>query len=319
MKRFLQIFLIIFIHSNIHSQSSKQTKEIKIQYKNGLEIFNILTKNDQIIFDNEKEYYWYTEYSKIKSTKGGNGGMLFNGNYKFFDEKGNLIISENYKAGLKHGESKKWNLEGELIEIVKYDNGENIYWKYHPENNEGWVEQIGKMLNDGWIKNTYDKYNNLLASQKTFIDEKSIIKKEKTKTSSYYKNSKQLKTEYTTFMLFNDLHIGEYLEYYSNGNKKFYGKLLDVYNIGIEQYVGNIRDGEWKWFKENGEIESTEKYKAIVENWENGNVKFIYSQYFDTSENKWIIHGNFYSFQEDGNGIGEITEYEYGEIKSKKD
>ena len=301
------------------SSVSQGNKEIRINYKNGIEIFNIYLGSEQPKFKEDKEYFWYTEFSKIKSTKGGSGGNLLNGNYKFFDENGNLLIDENYSMGLKDGDSKRWDKKGELTEINKYKEGESVYWKYHPEGDEGWVEQIGQMLKAGWTKNSYDKYNNLIASQKTFIDEKSIIKKEKTKTSIYFRNSDQKKEEYTTLMMFNNSYIGEYVQYFENGNKKVYGKLFDPYENGIDKYIGNIRDGEWKWYKENGELDSTEKYKAVVEYWENGNLKNIYGQYFDEEENKWLKHGRFYSYNLDGKGIGKITEYEWGEVKEKKD
>lgn len=316
MKHILLLIILIFPTISIHSQSRE---EIKIEYTNGLEIFNVLKANNQVNYDNGKDYYWHTEFSKIKSTKGGSGGKLLDGNYKFYDEKGNLIIDQNYVSGLKHGDSKKWDSDGDLIEIIKYDKGETVYLKYHPENDEGWVEQIGKMLNDGWIKNSYDKYNNLLASQKTFIDEKSKIKKKKTKTSLYYRNSQQVEEEYTTFMMLDNSRIGLYTHFYENGNKKVNGKLFDPYEIGIDKYVGNIRDGEWKWFKENGELEATEKYQAVIEYWGNGNIKFIYGQYLDEENNKWLNHGRHYSYEEDGKGIGDITEYQLGEIKEKED
>ena len=306
--------------SNKNSSSVSQgNKEIRINYKNGVEIFNIYLGSEQPNYKEDKEYYWYTEFSKIKSTKGGSGGNLLNGNYKFFDENGNLLINENYSMGLKNGDSKRWDEKGELSEINKYEDGVSIYWKYHPDGDDGWVEQIGQMLKAGWTKNSYDKYNNLIASQKTFIDEKSTIKKEKTKTSIYFRNSDQKKEEYTTLMMFNNSYIGEYVQYFENGNKKVYGKLFDPYENGIDKYIGNIRDGEWKWYKENGELDSTEKYKAVVEYWDNGNLKYIYGQYFDEVENKWLKHGRFYSYNEDGKGIGEITEYEWGEVKEKKD
>ncbi len=316
MKYFLLSLILIVPLINIHSQSRE---EIKIEYTNGLEVFNVLKSDSQVNYNNEKDYYWYTEYSKVKSTKGGSGGQLLDGNYKFYDEKGNLIIDQNFSKGLKHGKTKKWDADGDLVEIVDYENGETTYWKYHPEGDDGWVEQIGQMLKAGWTKNSYDKYNNLIASQKTFIDEKNTIKKEKTKTSIYFRNSDQKKEEYTTLMMFNNSYIGEYIEYFENGNKKVYGKLFDPYANGIDKYIGNIRDGEWKWYKENGELDSTEKYKAVVEYWDNGNLKSIYGQYFDEEENKWLKHGRFYSYNEDGKGIGEITEYEWGEVKEKKD
>src|SRR5690606_33491466 len=123
--------------SNTASITSNENKEIKIKYKNGIEIFHIYLGDEQPKYKEDKEYYWYTEFSKIKSTKGGNGGKLLNGNYKFFDENGNLIKDENYSMGLKNGESKKWDKNGDLTEIYRYENGESVYWKYHPDEDDG--------------------------------------------------------------------------------------------------------------------------------------------------------------------------------------
>ena len=316
MKYILLSLILIIPTINIHSQSRE---EIKIEYTNGLEIFNVLKSDSQINYDNEKDYYWYTEYSKVKSTKGGSGGRLLDGNYKFYDENGNLIVDQNYSKGLKHGKTKKWDTEGDLVEIVEYENGETTYWKYHPEGDDGWVEQIGRMLNDGWIKNSYDKYNNLLASQKTFIDPNSKIKELKTKTTIYYPNSEKKKEEYTTHMILKNSYIGKYSKFYENGNVEVTGDLFDPYDNGIDKYIGNIRDGDWKWYKENGELDATEKYKAVIEYWPNGNIKNIYGQYLDEETDNWINHGRFYTYEEDGEGIGEITEYKWGELLEKDD
>jgi hypothetical protein len=181
------------------------------------------------------------------------------------------------------------------------------------------VEQIGKILSDGWVKNSIDQYDNLLVSKKTFLDEESIIKKLKTTTTIYYKSPTAKKEEYTTFMILNDIYIGNYTEYYENGNKKVSGKLFDPYDNGIDKYAGNIQDGQWNWCLENGELDSTEKYRIEITYWNNGNIKSIYGQYFDKEENKWLNHGDFYSYEETGEEIGKITKYEFGNIVENED
>jgi antitoxin component YwqK of YwqJK toxin-antitoxin module len=291
--------------------------EIRIKYTNGIEIFNVYSGTNQPDFIENNNYYWYTEFSKIKSTKGGSGGKLHDGNYKFYDENGNLMIDENYSMGLKNGDSKKWNKNGELVEIYKYENGESIYWKYHPEDDDGWVEQIGQMLKDGWIKNSYSKYGKLKAKQETFFDGTDKIKKLKTKTTLYHSNSEnRIKEIFTTPMMFKNSRIGEYIKYFENGQIEVNGEYFDSFKNGIENYFGNIRIGDWKWYKENGDSDGQEKYKAEMEYWSNGNIKSIYGMFYDNGE--WIKHGLQYSFSEDGKGIAEKTEYSWGILKKSE-
>ncbi|NLP59315.1 retropepsin-like aspartic protease [Lutibacter sp. B1] len=303
---------------NNTSLNSKENKEITIKYKNGVEVFNINLGNEQHNYKEDKEYFWYTEFSKIKSTKGGSGGNLLNGNYKFYDENGNLLIDENYSMGLKDGDRKKWDEKGELTEINKYEDGVSVYWKYHPDGDDGWVEQIGEMLNDGWIKNSYTKYGRLVAKQETFFDELDKIKKLKTKTTLYFSNSEnQIKEVFITPMMFNNSLIGKYQKYYENGQIEVSGEFFDSFKNGIKNYFGNIRIGDWKWYKENGDLDGQGKYKAELEYWDNGNIKFVYGMIYDNNE--WIKHGFQYSFNEDGKGIAGKSEYTWGELKKTDD
>jgi clan AA aspartic protease (TIGR02281 family) len=301
-------------NNNNATSISNGNKEIRVKYKNGIEIFNIYLGNKQPIFKEDKEYFWYTEFSEIKSTKGGSGGNLLNGNYKFFDENGNLIVDKNYSMGLKNGDSKKWDEKGELTEIYKYENGESVYWKYHPEGDDGWVEQIGQVLKDGWIKNSFTKYGRFVAKQETFFDKSDKVKKLKTRTTLYFSNSEnQIKEVFTTPMMFNNSLIGNYKKYYENGQVEVSGEFFDTFKNGIENYFGNIKVGDWKWFKENGDLDGQEKYKAELEYWDNGKIKFVYGMIYDN--NQWIKHGFQYSFSEDGRGIAEKSEYLWGELK----
>ena len=319
LKNALEYIIKLYNNKSSNSNSTLQgNKEIRIKYKNGVEIFNIYLGSEQPNYKNDKEYFWYTEFSKIKSTKGGSGGNLLNGNYKFYDENGNLLIDENYSMGLKDGDRKKWDEEGELTEINKYEDGVSVYWKYHPDGDDGWVEQIGQMLKDGWIKNSYTKYGRIVAKQETFFDELDKIKKLKTKTTLYFSNSEnQIKEVFTTPMMFKNSLIGKYKKYYENGQIEVSGEFFDSFKNGIENYFGNIRIGDWKWYKENGDLDGQEKYKAELEYWDNGNIRFVYGMIYDNNE--WIKHGFQYSFSEDGKGIAEKSEYTWGELKKTDD
>jgi len=281
--------------------------EIQIKYTNGVEIFHVFVGKNPANFEQDKEYYWYNEFSKLKSTKGGSGGQLLHGDYKFYDENGNLLVIENYTMGLKDGERKKWDSKGNLIEVFKYEKGKSVYMKYHPKNDNGWVEQIGDLLKEGWIKNSYDEFGNLIAKQVTFSD--SETKDLKTKTSIFYTSSNITEEEYTNYMM-QKSKIGDYTKFYENGQIEVKGRFYDG-----NKYVGDIREGFWKWYLENGELDEEENYKTEIEYWENGKTKFIYGMIFMSKENEWIKHGRFYSYSKDDDIVGQITEYEWGELK----
>ena len=102
------IYVLTFFFMNIvcYGQTSIQTKEIKINYTNAIEIFKICVSGCVTNYDVKNEYFWYTDFSKIKSTEGGSGGNLLHGNYKLFDENGNLRQDKNYYFGLPDGTEK---------------------------------------------------------------------------------------------------------------------------------------------------------------------------------------------------------------------
>jgi len=309
MKSNLLKMLCFFIFNTVISQNCN-TKEIKINYTNGLEIFNICENTFETNFDNEKDYYWYTEFSKIKTTKGGSGGQLLSGDYKFYDENGNLINSQQFKNGLLNGEKKKWDNEGNLLEITKYSKGNSEYTKFRDYAEKGWVEHIGKILQNGWIKNSYNKYNELVANEITNGDN-SDMESLRTTTTRYFSSTKKIKEKYTSHLAGYGL-VGKYFEFYENGNPKVEGSFYDG-----KIYTGDLKSGWWKWYKENGELDTQDKYEAKIEYWESGNAKSICSEYFDPKEDTWIKNGKCYFYDKDGN-LDDIKEFEWGEEKDSK-
>lgn len=313
-------YIILFLLFPFISLNAQNTEEIKIEYTNGLEIFSILKINPNKKFDNEKDYYWYSEYSKVKSTKGGSGGSLLHGNYKFYDEKGNLIEDKNYSYGLKHGESKEWDEYGDLIEIHKYENGERVYRKYHPTDSQDWIEIIGDKLTK-----RYNRNNEIIGIAEIFTNPNDSLIREKKRVTVYHDNHTTIKGQYTTYLysslLFSGiLHIGEYFENYENGNTKVVGKYFDPYKNGIGTYLGNLCEGEWKYYDENGKLSKVETYKVIVEKWKNGKLKNVYSQLYDEGKGEWLIDGPYFTFSENGGDKREnIPYYVKGELKESED
>ena len=283
------ILTITFLNFQSYAQTSIQTKEIKIPYTNGLEVFNVCVSNCQTTFDDKKEYFWYTEFSKIKSTKGGSGGDLLHGNYKFFDENGNLRQDKNYYLGLPEGSEKNWDSIGDIISQTKYTKGEVIYWKFKDEGGE-LIEHIcvngkkGFFMSKGWVKNIYSKYNRL-SSEQTFLAFDSAHVK------SYFESGK-LSKEYNSYSM--NYMAGKYTSYYENGKTRTDGQFYEG------KTYSNIQVGTWKFYKSDGTLNGTLQYKANIELWDNGNYKDVGGYILDSDNKTWLKTGEWRWYDEEG-------------------
>lgn len=286
MKKLFNILTFALLAFASYGQTSIQTKEVKIPYTNGYEIFRICTSGCQTNFDDKKEYFWYTEFSKIKSTKGGSGGSLLHGNYKFYDEQGNLRQDKNYYLGLPDGNEKTWDSLGNITSTTKYNKGEIVYWKF--QNEDGyWVEHIGKIFTEGWVKKTYTKYNSLIAEQ-------TMLANFKTHTRTFYEyGDNKVKEDYYSSGMGGDFMTGKYTAYYENGKVQTEGQFYDG------EYT-NVKVGTWNWYKSDGTLEATEQYKANIEKWSNGENKVVGGYILDTETNTWIKTGEWRWYSEDG-------------------
>jgi antitoxin component YwqK of YwqJK toxin-antitoxin module len=290
MKKIMHLFYLSFSTFVLYSQSEIKTTEVKVTYTNGLEVFNICTVNPEINFDSKKEYYWYTEFSKISSNEGGTGGNLLHGKYKFYDEYGNLLQEKNYYLGLLDGNEKNWNSNGNLVSQKKYDKGENVYEKFIDDANF-WIEYTGSWGTEGAIKKVYTLFNSL-------IFEATMISDFKCHVLTYYDHSGNIKEDY--FLdgigpgdIFVKFRFGKYTTYYENGKIQIEGQF----------YGGkftNIKDGIWKYYNYDGTLDATEEYKVEVEKWPNGELKVAGGYFFDNESKTWLKTGEWYWRTEDG-------------------
>lgn len=296
MKKLSVIFFAFFLTINLFGQTC-QNEEIKIRYTNGFEVFNVCKTNPTISFDEKKEYYWYTEFSKIKSTKGGCGGNLLNGNYKFYDEDGNLRVDKNYLFGIEDGNDLRWDSLGNITAKTTYKKGETIYWKFLNEE-DYWIEFNGRMFTEGTIRKVYTKYGTLISEEKMLADFKQHVK-------IYYEYpSGQLKEEHTTTGIGGDYMSGKLTSYYKNGKIEVDGQFYEG------EYM-NIRVGTWKWHNENGTLDSESNYKAEIIHWPNGEKKMSGGYIYDTDNEKWIKIGEWRWYDDTGKFL-EKKEYQWG-------
>lgn len=291
------LFLIIqstLLVAQVKTQTTKTTNTkniiktipIKIEYSNGLELFNICKSGCSTTFDENKEYFWYSEYSKVQSTKGGNGGKLLHGNYKFFRTDGGLAEEKNYELGLLNGYSTSWDSNGTIYSKIKYTKGKMTYCKYDDPNEPGSVEFIGEILSIGSIKKSYNEYNQLLTEEKYLPESKIHVK-------IYYELTGKIKAEYTTYLFIPDTRIGQYFEYYNNGRIEVKGQYSN------EPYT-KIKVGTWNVYNENGGIKKTMIYKADISKWENGNNRSVGEWKFNKEDKIWIKSGVWVFYKENG-------------------
>lgn len=301
MRQIICTLTLILLSIFSFAQTSILTKEIKIRYTNGNAVFNICTSGCASFFTDNNEYFWYTEFSKIKSTKGGSGGNLLHGNFKFYDKNGNLSQDRNYYLGLLDGSCKYWDSIGNITSIEKFNKGVMIYSKFQNEEKE-WIEFIGEILKVGSKRKVYSQYNQLLS-------EETMLPKFKQHVREFYLSGK-LKKEYSTNDIISDNMVGKFTSYFENGNIEVDGQFYD------EEY-NSIKVGTWKWYNKDGSLSETAIYKAEVEKWANGDIKVAGGYVFDSDDNSWIKIGEWKWYNEDGT-IQYEKKYKWGvEIKEE--
>ena len=282
------IFMVyIYSFQGVSAQNTIKTKEVKVNYNDGFLVFNICTSGCATEYKEGKKYFWYTEYSKVKSTKGGSGGSLLHGNCKFYDKSGNLLEDKNYHLGLLDGEQKTWDKRGNITSIVKNDKGDIVYWKFQ-DDEEYWIEHIGRLFTEGWTKKTYTKYNVLLEEQTRLKDFRMRIK-------TYYSSNK-LKEEYVSDLL-GKCMMGKYDAYHENGNIKISGQFYDG---TTPVTLIPIRVGVWKWYNLDGTLYGAQQYKADFEFWDSGEKKSEGGLFLSPRSNKWLRTGTWNFYNEDG-------------------
>ncbi len=281
----------------IYGQSLIQTKEVKTLYSNGRDVFTVCVSGCQTVFKDDKEYHWYTEFSKIKSTKGGSGGNLLHGNYKFYDEEGNLRVDKGYYMGLLDGSSKSWDSLGNIVSQSKYVRGENVYLKF--KNEKGfWIEFNGPMFKEGTVRKVYNTHNVLISEEVGLTDLRQHVK-------LYYERSGKLEREFSSSMFDREECYGRYITYYENGKVEVEGQFNDV------KYT-SIRVGTWKWYNEDGSFDASETYKAEIEKWSNGEMKSAGGYILDSKTNTWLRNGEWKWYSEEGQRLLTKT-YRFGE------
>lgn len=211
-----------------------------------------------------------------------NGGK--EGTWKEFYENGNLKIEKNYTSNKLDGYVKRYNIEGQLVNSIRYEHGE-VDVEENSINSE--IE----------IKETYDDNGNLIFQgsfkgkipvgiHRSFNEKGAVI------SAKTY----DIKGDLTAIgiVLPNGWENGKWAYYYQNGKKKAEGN-----------YINGKKTGKWTFFYINGRVEQTGSYSA-------GKLSGFWRWYYKTGE---LLKEEYYIY---GRSDGESIEYSVlGEIIAK--
>lgn len=111
------------------------------------------------------KYHWLNVDRGIEVTEGGYGGSLLHGKLFIYGAKGNLETEEEYFCGIKNGESKKWDNQGNLIEVETYKFGYLTTYKHKMDGK--WIENPLKTGIDTGSKRMFLKKNNQKSQENT--------------------------------------------------------------------------------------------------------------------------------------------------------
>lgn len=120
MKKHIIFVLVIFLNiSFIYSQNKIEIIDsigCKIQFS------FIKLKKESLITNKNKFYYWF-DNNKIHSTKDFAFKKILDGKYIKFDKDGFIIEYGSFDNGLKNGEWRFYNKNGNIIKLERWKKG----------------------------------------------------------------------------------------------------------------------------------------------------------------------------------------------------
>lgn len=106
------------------SRSVNQLREVVIQTGDTVFKTRVRSTAKEERIDIGKRYYWYGQ-GRVFSNIGGSGGKLLHGSYQGFVD-GQLVVSGEFRNGLKNGIWSVWKSDGTLINQTHWKNGNEI-------------------------------------------------------------------------------------------------------------------------------------------------------------------------------------------------
>ena len=221
--------------------------------KNAIGIFDTSFVLTGFLHGEERHYY-----------KNGNLSYIGSGNYNYTDsvcrtyyENGQIAVEQSFDNGKRVGKTTAWHENGKVKGYNYYEDDKPIgTWQEWDENGQLIKEHRFKAIK---LSSKFGRGRNSEASVKR-------------KTKEWYSNGQFKKTEKWGF----DLNLGRYAEYYENGQLKAKGKYANPFwAMGYvifwcncprsfkedDSFRNGIKNGKWKYYNENGDLLTTQKYR----------------------------------------------------------
>lgn len=94
----------------------------------------------------DKNYFWYGG-GQLNHNYGGHSGKLLHGTFNAFYPKKNLKETGEFRNGLKKGQWKNWDSNGQLMEVATWRKGKKN-GNFHEYNEAGKISRTGKYKDD---------------------------------------------------------------------------------------------------------------------------------------------------------------------------
>lgn len=237
-----------------------------------------------------------------------------NGVWKEFYENGNLKTEITYRNDLKNGYQKEYDIEGKLLKVEKYINGDivldakevasyEIRYDYYPD---GSVKVMGSYLDNvaQGVRKEFGPDGSIVKSyilSEGFVVGEGLLDAKNRKQGHWkeYYESGQLQAEGDYK---DDIRIGEWKFYHPNGKLEQHGRFLP----------NGKAEGNWKWYYSSGLLRREESYENGLESGnmkeyaESGEIMIEGAYNLGMKEGKWLLNINGYT--EEGEYINDIKE-----------
>ena len=144
MKFLIQLLLLIFFQA-IHAQEITNDLYLKRSTRQDDQTFQFKvmenTNSSSITYQPKKFYYWFKSQVVVR-TQGAASGQLLHGLFESFYDNKQLSSRGNFSKGLKQGVWMYWNLDGILVRIETWEQGEKRGDEILYDSKGKWLESI---------------------------------------------------------------------------------------------------------------------------------------------------------------------------------
>ena len=177
MKTILLSFSLVIMYSFSWAQelaSAMNFKEIVINQDEQTMKFNVCSTSEQVKHKKNVMYHWYDD-NKMHKNRGQHSGHLMHGEVKKYNRSGDLVEQGQMKYGVKKGLWVKWHKNGEVAQLTKWDRGMKDGKELHFDTN-------GQLVLKKFYKNDREKIKHIIYKDGIKVKPEKVKKDRKDKS-----------------------------------------------------------------------------------------------------------------------------------------